>query len=127
MKRGRDWGTSLNFIRKKNSGKRIDEAKQKRMMSSPRGSSQNLMTSRFGEKGQHRREDERRHKQDTNTHHVGPVGVEADREVVEQPDRDNEQKEDYQGDGQGHTDIDAVSREVSNVRIRAFTGGFLSR
>lgn len=115
------------FIRKQKEWGNDRRAKQKQMMSSPRGSSQNLMPFRFGKKGQHRREDERRHKQDTNTHRVGPVGVESDREVIEQPDRNNKEEEDYQSDGQGHAGSYAVPREVSDFRIRTFTGGFLSR
>lgn len=47
--------------------------------------------------------------------------------MVEQPYGENQEGKDNQGDDQSHTYTNAGSREVSNVRVTTFAGGFLPR
>ncbi len=48
------------------------------------------MSSRFCEEGEDRREDKRRHKQDTDNYHVWVACREGDRQMIEQPDGNDE-------------------------------------
>ena len=101
-------------------------SKKKEMSNSPGTSSQNLMPSRLRKQAQYRAEDQRRHEQDTHTQHVGPVRIERHRDMVQQPDGDNEQEEDDGCDDQGHEGVDAPAREVADFGVVRFRCGFLT-
>lgn len=102
------------------------EPKDRKYHDSPSTSSQDLMPPRLREQAQHRAEHQRRHEQDTHTQHVRPVRVERDGDMVQQPDRDDEQEEDDGCDDQGHKGVDAPAREVAHFGVGRFRGGFLA-
>ena len=45
--------------------------------------------------------------------------------MVQQPNRDNEEQEDYKGDNKGHKRTDTFSAKVANIRVVCLSRSFL--